>query len=219
MVPFAPRLELARAYDQAVSVGFNFGHVLKDVGKVVKGATGVIQGVVSLVPGIGTGISAAIGAGMTLLQGGSPLDIAVNAAFGAIPIPPGAREIAHTALDAIMSLVKTKNLGDAAVAAVRQQIPAGLPQQVFDTLAHLVLSHTRQRATTGVVTHPLNKPTKIVPLTLPSHFMNLHAIAPTPIAPSPHVAPVIRARPGVFLPPAGVLPARTLRIRGAWVFA
>lgn len=185
----------------------------------MKGATGVIQGVVSLVPGIGTGISAAIGAGMTLLQGGSPLDIAVNAAFGAIPIPPGAREIAHTALDAVMALVKTKNLGDAAVAAVRQQIPSGLPQQVFDTLAHLVLSHTRQRATTGIVTHPLNAATKIVPLTLPSHFMNLHAIAPTPIAPSPRILPVLRVRPGAFLPATRTLPPRSLRIRGAWVFA
>jgi len=37
----------------------------------------------------GTGISAAIGAGLAALEGGSPLEIAIRTAYGATPIPPG----------------------------------------------------------------------------------------------------------------------------------
>jgi hypothetical protein len=208
--------DVAAAYDNAVTVGFSFGSLLHDVGKVVKGAAGVIQGVVSLVPGIGTGISAAIGAGMAALEGGSPIEIALNAAFGAIPIPPGAREVAQGALNAVMNLVSTKNLGDAAVAAVRSQLPGGLAQQVFDTLSHVVLSHAHGRATTGIVTHPANKPTKIVPLTQAKHFVALHRIAPVPVAPVAKKVVTLQLAPATA--PKVVAPPKE-KTRGAWVFA
>jgi hypothetical protein len=203
----AANVPFDEAFDVA-TVGFSFGGMLHSIGNVVKGATGLIQGVVSLVPGIGTGISAAIGAGMTLLEGGSPIDIAINAAFGAIPIPPGARDIAHMALDAALKLLHGGNATDSAVAAARSALPSGLPQQVFDTLAHLILSHKRQRATTGIVSHPKGKPTKIVPMTKAAHFHALAKIAPTKIALVP-LAPH---------PPSPRPPSR-MKSHGAWVLA
>jgi hypothetical protein len=217
---------LAVAFDDAV--GFSFGHLFSDIGKgvaqaaqVVKGAAGIIQGVVSLVPGIGTGISAAIGAGMALLDGGSPLEIAIHAAFGAIPIPPGARDLARIALDAVLALVKTRDVGEAAIAAVRAKIPSGLPQQVFDTLAHLVLSHIHGRATTAIVSHPPGQATQIHPLQTAAQFHALHAVAPTPIKPAlvrplPRPMPTREARPLILATQARVaIP----HFRGAWVFA
>lgn len=212
------------AFDDAV--GFSFGHMFSDIGKgiaqagsVVKGAMGVIQGVVSLVPGIGTGISAAIGAGMALLDGGSPLEIAIHAAFGAIPIPPGVRDLARVALDAVLALIKTHDVGETVIAAVRAKVPAGLPQQVFDTLAHLVLSKLHGRATTAIVSHPPGQATQIHPLQTAAQFHALHRVAPTPIHPV-IVRPLPRPMPALQAAP--IMAAARVSIphyRGAWVFA
>jgi hypothetical protein len=100
-----------------------------------------VQGVISLVPGIGTGISAAIGAAEAVLSGGSPLDIALRTAYGAIPIPPGLREITDTVLDAVLALVDGKNITDAALTVARDRVPAGVPRDVFDTLVGIVVKH------------------------------------------------------------------------------
>jgi hypothetical protein len=99
------------------------------------------QGVVSLIPGIGTAISSAVSAAEALLQGGSPIDIAIRAAYGAIPILPGVRQVTDTVLDAVLALVDGKNITDAGLAVVRDRIPAGVPRDVFDTLANIVVKH------------------------------------------------------------------------------
>lgn len=126
------------------------GSVFGDIGKAFKGVAKTVekwgpavlttvQGVVSLIPGIGTGISAAISTAEAVLSGGSPLDIAIHAAYGAIPIPPGIRSITDTVLDSVMALIKhPDNIGDAVLAAARDRVPAGLPRQIFDTLIHVV---------------------------------------------------------------------------------
>jgi hypothetical protein len=194
-LPF--RDDVGAAFDAAV--GFSFGGFLKDVGKVVKGATGIIQSVVSLVPGIGTGISAAIGAGMALLEGGGPLDVALNAAFGAIPIPPGIRDVAHMALDAALKLAHGGNIEDTAIASIRSQIPSGLPQQIFDTLAHIIVGHHSKRATTGVVVHAPNAPTTIHPITTAAQHTALHEVAPVPVAQHSGTPPQPRALPGGWI--------------------
>jgi hypothetical protein len=99
------------------------------------------QGVISLVPGIGTGLSAAIGAAEAALAGGSPIDIAIRTAYGAIPIPPGLRDITDTVLDAVLAIVDGKNITDVALTVARDRIPAGVPRDVFDTLANIVVKH------------------------------------------------------------------------------
>jgi len=101
-----------------------------------------MQGVVSLVPGLGSGISAAMGVAEGLLDGGNPLDMAIRAAYGAIPIPPGVRQITDTVLDAILQFVKNPHsLTDAALVIARDRIPSGIPRDVFDTLAHVIAHH------------------------------------------------------------------------------
>jgi hypothetical protein len=109
--------------------------------QIATDALSTVQGVVSLVPGIGTGISAALSTAEGLLEGGSPLDVAVHAAYGAIPIPPGLRQVTDTVLEAVLALVDGKNLTDAGLAVARDRIPSGIPREVFDTLVNVVVKH------------------------------------------------------------------------------
>lgn len=115
----------------------------------------VAQGVVSLVPGLGQGLSAYIGAGLAILEGGGPIDIAIKTAYGAIPIPPGIRYFTDLVLDAALSVlhaamsggISAQNGIDAALVAARKavlgKLAPGVAQElggnVFDTLAHLIL--------------------------------------------------------------------------------
>jgi hypothetical protein len=93
-----------------------------------------IQGVISFIPGIG--------AGEAILKGGGVLSIAVHAAYGAIPIPPGIRPICDTVLDVVMELVRNpKHLASVGLAVIRDRLPKGLPQQIFDTLVRIVGKH------------------------------------------------------------------------------
>ena len=115
-----------------------------DFNKLKKIATDTLsaaQGVISLVPGIGSGISSAISAAEAMLEGGSPIDIAIKAAYGLIPIPPGLREITDGVLDSVLALVDGKNVTDVGIAVMRDRIPAGVPRDVFDTLANIVVKH------------------------------------------------------------------------------
>jgi hypothetical protein len=107
--------------------------------KIVTDEAHMVQGIAALVPGIGSGIGAAIGTGLAVLDGGGPLDMAIHAAYGAIPIPPGIREVTDTVLETVLKLAHHGNLTDAALAAARSNVPEGLPRHVFDTLAHLVI--------------------------------------------------------------------------------
>jgi hypothetical protein len=99
------------------------------------------QGVISLVPGIGSGVSAALGAAQALLDGGAPLEIAIRAAYGAIPIPPGVRNVTDMVLEAVLKIVEGGSITDAALAMARDRVPSGIPRDVFDTLVNVVAKH------------------------------------------------------------------------------
>ena len=111
----------------------------KEMKKIVTDEVHMVQGLASLVPGIGSGIGAALGTGLAVLDGGGPLDIAIHAAYGAIPIPPGVREVTDMVLETVLKLAHHGSVTDAALAAARSSVPEGLPRHVFDTLAHLVI--------------------------------------------------------------------------------
>jgi hypothetical protein len=112
----------------------------KGLKKMVTDDVKTMQGVISLFPGIGTGISAALSMGMAVLDGGGPLEIAIKTAYGAIPIPPGIRTITDAVLDGVLALAqKGAALTDAVIAAARDAVPSGMPRDVFDTLANLVV--------------------------------------------------------------------------------
>jgi hypothetical protein len=144
-------------------LGHDVDNALKPIGGV-QGLVSDVQGVVSLIPGIGTGISSAIGAADALLSGGSPLEIAIRTAYGAIPIPPGVRTVTDTVLNAVLSFAKGGNVTDAIVAVARDRVPDGFPRKVFDTLIG-VIGH-------AIKHHPATPAPQIVhaPAALQAHY-------------------------------------------------
>lgn len=115
-------------------------HVVSAYGPMVLSS---VDALCSMIPGIGTGISSALEAGLAILQGGSALDIAIHAAYGAIPIPPGLKFVTDTVVSAVLGLVDHGgDLTAAAIQVVRDRVPAGLPREVFDTLINIV-AHKR----------------------------------------------------------------------------
>lgn len=221
--------------DNVVHAVEKAGHVIKSIGKAIASVTHVLkpilnigkqilsaaQGIISLIPGIGTGISAAISAGIALLEGGSPLEIAIKAAYGAIPIPPGIRNVTDAVLDAVLSLLHGGSLEDTALQAVRNRFPKGIAQDVFDTLAHLVLGAIHKRPTQAIATpKPGVLPGSPVHI---QHVPVIHAVTKEGLAKVIHVMPkkpsgaplprIITPKPQIILPrpafmrdlPAGVL--------------
>lgn len=101
---------------------------LKDQVKIVKDVAPYAQTIVSLVPGVGTGIGAAIGAGAALAEGKS-IDEAAKAAIKGM-IPGGA--IAAAAFDTALKAASGENIGKAALESSRNIIPPGPAQKAFD---------------------------------------------------------------------------------------
>jgi hypothetical protein len=133
-----------REAQQAHASGFhvNFGKVVHDVEHVVSDVAHETEAVASMIPGVGTAISSAIGVAEGVLSGGGPLAIALHTAYGAIPIPPGIRSITDGVLKSVLALIEHHGtLTDAAVNIARDAVPRGLPQKVFDTLIHIVHRH------------------------------------------------------------------------------
>jgi hypothetical protein len=151
--PFVKSISPLQTWDH-MATAIQHGDFNK-LGQIVKQQLSMAQGVISLIPGVGTGISAAISAGLAVLSGGSPLEIAIKTAYGAIPIPPGIRNITDTVLDTVLGLAfHGANLTDVAVNAARDEVPAGIPRDVFDTLINLVVhKQPIQRVAGGLLEH------------------------------------------------------------------
>ncbi len=197
-------------------------HAVKQWGPLVLSS---VEGLISLVPGIGTGISSALAMAVALLEGGSPLNIAIHAAYGAIPIPPGIRNITDTVLDTVLAfLAHPESLSDALLQGARDRIPKGLPQDVFDTLVRIVVKrqpilkvaedvalHQVTKYTKGLssaLTQTLSKAAPAITATLarlpnPSvAFKSIHDIAPNfSISPAmvPHLLEHAQGAAGVHL--------------------
>jgi len=168
--------------------------------RIGKQQLSIAQGVVSLIPGVGTGISAAISAGLAVLEGGGPLEVAIRTAYGAIPIPPGIRQITDTVVDTVLKIAfHHESLTDVVVNVARDQIPDGLPRHVFDTLINIVVHHQPvARVAGGLLDHFVKQYAPAgVGLDLPralagaaSHLPNVFAALPpglTHIPPLPHL--------------------------------
>jgi hypothetical protein len=99
--------------------------------------------VAPFVPGIGTGVAAALGAANALASGEPITDAVLAAARSAIP--GGA--IAQTAFDVAMNVAKGKNIGEAALDAARSRLPGGpAAQAAFDAGLALTKGKTIQDA-------------------------------------------------------------------------
>jgi hypothetical protein len=173
---------------------------LKQMEQIAKQQLSIAQGVVSLIPGVGTGISAAISAGLAVLEGGGALEVAIRTAYGAIPIPPGIRQVTDTVVDTVLKIAfHHESLTDVVVNVARDQIPEGLPRHVFDTLINLVVHHQPvARVAGGLLDHFVKQYAPAgVGLDLPkalagaaSHLPNVFAALPPGlmhIPPLPHL--------------------------------
>jgi hypothetical protein len=109
--------------------------------KLVREQVHQFQAVATMVPGIGTGVSTAIGLGEALLDGANPLEVALRAAYSAIPIPPGIRKVTDMVFDAVMALLHGQSLTDVGLTIARDRIPEGVPRDVFDTLVQIIVRH------------------------------------------------------------------------------
>lgn len=99
-----------------------------------------VQSVLSFVPGVGTGISAALGAAQALADG-RPIDEAVIAgARSAIPGGP----MAQMAFDAAWGLAHGRPIDTSVLGALRERLPAGLAQRAFDTGLALAAARSAQ---------------------------------------------------------------------------
>jgi hypothetical protein len=105
----------------------------------------------AMVPGIGSGLGAAIASGLAILDGGGPLEVALHAAYGAIPIPPGIRNVTDAVLESVLALAHQKSITDVGITAARNAVPPGVPRDVFDTLAQLVLKRVPVRKVAGAL--------------------------------------------------------------------
>lgn len=117
---------------------------MKDIGEAVQLASTVA----SFVPGVGTGVAAALGAAGALASGKPITEALLSAARAAIP--GGA--IVQAAFDTAAGLIKGKNLGEAVLAAARDRLPGGPAAQVaFDAGLALVRGQSLQKAAMAAV--------------------------------------------------------------------
>src|SRR5208282_2349777 len=108
------------------------GHIASDVVKIEKFVLEQTAGLVSLIPGIGTAISTAISAGLAILEGGGPLDIAIKIAYGAIPIPPGIKLFTDLVLGAVLDIVNAVIKGGDLVKVLERLIAEELAKALPD---------------------------------------------------------------------------------------
>jgi hypothetical protein len=146
--PVSAAVHIARGDNVLSTLGNHF----KDQVKNIKDVAPMAQAVVSFVPGVGSGVNAAIAAGSALAQGANISDALVSAAKNALPGGP----IAAAAFDTAYKLGKAAatggNIGQAALEAARAQLPGPVAQQAFDTA--LAIAHgqnVQQAITSGAV--------------------------------------------------------------------
>jgi hypothetical protein len=138
----------------------------ENLGRALTGAVGgqidairdqlkLAEMVAPFVPGIGTGVAAALGAANALAAGRPITEAVLAAARSALP----GGKIAQVAFDVATQLAKGKNIGEAALGALRDQLPGGFAAKAaFDTALNLakgknigeaVLATTRDRLPGG----------------------------------------------------------------------
>jgi hypothetical protein len=114
-----------------IASGARLDHValgaLKDQLKIAKDVAPYAQTVVSFVPGVGTGVAAAIGMGAALAEGQSITAAAKTAIRGALP----GGQLAQAAFDTALKVAGGENIGKAALESARAALPPSA-QSAFD---------------------------------------------------------------------------------------
>lgn len=138
---------LAKNVGKRLARGESLGSAMKGAAKsYVKDARQVMQmakTVAPFIPGVGTGVAAALSAGEALASGRPITEAAIAAARGALP--GGA--LTQTAFDMGVSLAKGRNISQAALDAARQRLPGGPAAQAgFDAAVALARGKRLQDA-------------------------------------------------------------------------
>lgn len=130
-----------------------------------------VQSVLSFVPGVGTGISAALGAAQALADGRRIDEAIVAAAKSAIPGGP----LAATAFDAAWGLAHGRPIESVALEALRNRLPNDLAKKAFDTGLALATAKTAQdrkaalgTAALGAIASNVPVPTALVNVAKPA---------------------------------------------------
>lgn len=124
--------------------------VLHDVVSTAEDIGSYATTVVALVPGVGTGVSAALSAGLALAQGKNITDAVKAGIRGAIP--GGA--IAAAGFDVAVKVASGANVGQATLEEARAQLPPGAAQQAFDVGLAVVTGEKHQQANPAIVAPP-----------------------------------------------------------------
>jgi hypothetical protein len=140
-----------------------------------------VQSVISFVPGVGTGISAALGAAQALADG-RPIDEAIIAgAKSAIPGGP----LAQMAFDSAWGLAHGRPIDSAVLGALRAQLPSQFAQRAFDTGLALAAAKSAQERRNALKTAALGA--------LASNLPAIPGVRAIPAA----VRPIVSALPGM----------------------
>lgn len=141
-----------------------------------------IQSVISFVPGVGTGISAALGAAQALADGRSITDAIVAGAKSALPGGP----LVATAFDAAWGLAHGRPIDSVALEALRNQLPGDLAKKAFDTGLALATAKTAQERKAALGTAVLGAVASNVPI--PTAITNAVAPISQALAPAVNIA-------------------------------
>ena len=115
----ASPLKLAKSIASGTRIDRALVKSIKDQVRIVREAAPYAQTVLSVVPGVGSGVSAAIGAGVALAEGRSIDEAAKAALRSAIPGGP----VAVAGFDAALKVAQGKNVGQAALESARALVP------------------------------------------------------------------------------------------------
>ena len=119
---------------KAVARGERIDRVFRKLGQAgiadVRERLKIAEMVAPFIPGVGTGVAAALGAANALASGKPITEAVLSAARSAIP----GGKIVQAGFDVAMNLARGKTLSESALSAVRSQLPGGrATQAAFDT--------------------------------------------------------------------------------------
>jgi hypothetical protein len=121
MGPTAMAIDAGSRLARGQSIGDALKGAVKGQIDAVRDQLKVAEMIAPFIPGVGSGVAAALGAANALAAGRPITEAVLAAARSAVP---GGR-IAQAAFDVAMNLAKGKNIGEAALAAAREQLPGG----------------------------------------------------------------------------------------------
>lgn len=133
------------------SVGLlkQIGRGLEDVADVAADIAPFVQSVVSFIPVIGTGVSAAIGAGVALAKGQPITDALIAGVKGAMPGGPVVANAVASGVGVVADIAAGKRWDEIALNAARANLPGGAAAQAaFDTGIALAQGKNIQEAAT-----------------------------------------------------------------------